>query len=37
LWNGPQEGPGIEKRVVGGLEHKLGENGQLGPPDGRVA
>jgi len=33
----PRRCLGIERRLGGGLEHKLGENGQLEPPEGRVA
>jgi len=36
--NGPQEGPGdrVGAWVGGGLECKLGENGDLGSLEGRV-
>ena len=37
LGNGPQEGPEDREEAWGGLERKLGENGQLGSPGGRVA
>jgi len=37
LGNGPRKGLGIERRLGGGLEHKLGENEQLEPPEGRDA
>jgi len=33
----PGKSLGTERRLRGGLECKLGENGQLGPPEGRVA
>jgi len=32
-----RKGLRTERRLGGGLEHKLGENGQLGSPGGRVA
>jgi len=38
LGNGPLEVPGDREEAWGvSLEHKLGENGQLGPLEGRVA
>jgi len=38
LGNRPQEGPGDrEEALGGGLERKLGENGQFKPLEGRVA
>jgi len=33
----PRKGLVTERRLGGGLKRKLGKNGQLEPPEGRVA